>query len=260
MAEEHQKSNEYAEDVEVKDRGLFSFLGKKEEEKPQEEVMTAEFEKVSVSEPIKIEEPKEEEKKHTTLAEKLHRSNSSSSSSSDEEEGEDGEKRKKKKGLKEKIKEKISGDKEEEKFEDSTDVPVEVYHKPTEHPPPAYEEQVIHHSPVAQPIRHEEAKPDHFEHHPAVEKYEEPSVPPVEPPMPEEKKGFLDKIKDKLPGHKKTEDATLSPPTTPVPAAPVAEECDPKEKKGIFDKIKEKIPGYHPKTEEEKEKAEKEKE
>lgn len=37
--------------VETKDRGLFDFLGKKEDKKPQEEALVSEFEKVSVSEP-----------------------------------------------------------------------------------------------------------------------------------------------------------------------------------------------------------------
>ena len=37
--------------VEIKDRGLFDFLGKKEDKKPQEEALVSEFEKVSVSEP-----------------------------------------------------------------------------------------------------------------------------------------------------------------------------------------------------------------
>lgn len=92
MAEEyHNKpSHEYETTVgvdrqeeETKDRGLFDFLGKKEEEKPQEEVIATEFEKVTVSEPEpKVEEYKEEEKdeKKHGLLEKLHRSNSSSSS------------------------------------------------------------------------------------------------------------------------------------------------------------------------------------
>lgn len=34
----------------------------------------------------------------------------------------------------------------------------------------------------------------------------------------EEKKGFLDKIKEKLPGHKKTEDVTTPPPVVAAPA------------------------------------------
>ncbi|CAH2067541.1 unnamed protein product [Thlaspi arvense] len=71
----------------------------------------------------------------------------------------------------------------------------------------------------------------------------------------EEKKGFMDKLKEKLPGHgKKPEDAS------PVAAAPVVvppvEEVHPAEKKGILEKIKEKLPGYHPKTGEEEKKKE----
>ncbi|XP_042033840.1 phosphoprotein ECPP44-like [Salvia splendens] len=80
-----------------------------------------------------------------------------------------------------------------------------------------------------------------------VEKYEEH----------EEKKGFLDKIKDKLPGGKKTEEVAAPPPPAPVVAD--YSEAEGKEKKGFLDKIKEKLPGYHPKSDEEKEK-EKEKE
>lgn len=249
MAEEHHnKSQEHEAKVgdegavETKDRGLFDFLGKKEEEKkPQEEVIATEFEKVRVSdvEPHVVkEEHKDEEKKHGLL-EKLHRSGSSSSSvsilhiwisrsniycllfeigliliinfqSSDEEEGEGEEKKKKdKKGLKEKIEEKISGEKEHE----DTTVPVE---------------------------KHEEAH--------VV----------TEAGHPEDKKGFLDKIKGKLPGqHKKAEEV---PPPPPPPSAEYAateaasHEGEAKEKKGFLDKIKEKLPGYHPKTEEEKEK------
>lgn len=66
--------------VESTDRGLFDFLGKKEEEKPthahEEQAISSEFgEKVKVGE----EEHKEEEKKKEEK--KLHRSSSSSSSS-----------------------------------------------------------------------------------------------------------------------------------------------------------------------------------
>ncbi|XP_061362936.1 phosphoprotein ECPP44-like isoform X1 [Gastrolobium bilobum] len=75
----------------------------------------------------------------------------------------------------------------------------------------------------------------------------------------EEKKGFLDKIKEKLPGHKKTEEVTLTTPTPPPPASSYeygenTHEGEAKEKKGILEKIKEKLPGYHHKTEEEKQK------
>lgn len=88
MAEENQNKYETTSEVEIKDRGVFDFLGKKkEEEKPQDqEVIVTEFEKVKVSdhEPeTKVEEKKEEEdgeKKKHSLLEKLHRSNSSSSS------------------------------------------------------------------------------------------------------------------------------------------------------------------------------------
>lgn len=99
MAEEHHNkgSHEYEsavvdhdrkEDaVESKDRGLFAdLLGKKEEKKPQEEVIgNDQFEeKVAVSEApepkVEKEEYKEEEKKHDLLDQKLSRSKSSSSS------------------------------------------------------------------------------------------------------------------------------------------------------------------------------------
>lgn len=239
MADEYQSksSHEYettvvdgqGRPVETKDRGLFEFMGKKEDKKAQEEVLVSEFDqKVTVSEPeSKLGEYKEDEKKHTSLLEKLHRSDSKSSSSSDEEEGETEEKKKKrkerkeKKGLKDKTKEKITGDREEEKYEDTT-VPVEKYE----------EETVVHHAPTVV-------------HH-------------AEPVQPEEKKGFLDKIKEKLPGQpKKTEEIPPPPPPqTEYAAAELpSQEGEAKEKKGFLEKIKEKLPGYHPKTEEEKEKA-----
>ncbi|KAB1705647.1 hypothetical protein FNE63_30655 [Klebsiella pneumoniae] len=202
--------------METTDRGLFDkFLGKKKEENPthahEEQAISSEFgEKVKVSEGHKKEEKKEEE--HKKEEKKLHRSSSSSSSSSSDEEeviGEDGQKIKKKKnkGLKDKIKDKISGDhKEEVKTEKVEDTSV------------------------------------------PVEKYEDS----------EEKKGFLDKIKHKLPGGGQKNEEEVAAPAPPPPA--VAEhEADVKEKKGFLDKIKEKLPGYHPKTEEDKEK-EKEKE
>ncbi|KAJ0231620.1 Dehydrin ERD14 [Hirschfeldia incana] len=164
--------------VEVTDRGLFDFMGKKKEETKPEGTIDSEFEqKVHISEPVVPEVKHEEEEKKHSLLEKLHRSDSSSSSSS-EEEGEDGVKRKKKKDKKK-----------------STTTTVEG-----------------------------EVKTD------------------------EEKKGFMDKLKEKLPGHgKKPEDASSAAPAAPVVAPPV-EEAHPAEKKGILEKIKEKLPGYHPKT------------
>ncbi|KAI9109186.1 hypothetical protein K1719_019809 [Acacia pycnantha] len=62
----------------------------------------------------------------------------------------------------------------------------------------------------------------------------------------EEKKGLLDKIKEKLPGqHKKTEE--VPPPAAAAePVVPNGE--DGGQKKGILEKIKEKLPGHQPKT------------
>ncbi|XVF17134.1 hypothetical protein REPUB_Repub10bG0093100 [Reevesia pubescens] len=91
MAEEHAsmvpecESNVGGEGtVETKDRGLFDFMGKKEEEKSQEEVIATEFDE---KDKIEEEHKEGEEKKKHSLLEKLHRSDSSSSSFSDEEEG-----------------------------------------------------------------------------------------------------------------------------------------------------------------------------
>ncbi|GAB4832986.1 hypothetical protein Ancab_007007 [Ancistrocladus abbreviatus] len=223
-------NSEEAVPMEAIDRGILDFMKKKDEEKLQEEVIVTEFENVHVSEhEPKVEHMKEEdhkedekEKKHGLL-EKLQRSDSSSSSSS-EEEGQDGEtKRKKKKekgGLKEKIKEKLPGHKKEEKHheehEEDTSVPVEKY------------EEKIH----IEEVIHSEAT------------------------QPEEKKGFFDKIKEKLPGqHKKPEEQSPAPATAPAMEHTTTEaEGEGKEKKGFLEKIKEKIPGFHPKHEEEKEK------
>ncbi|CAA7042543.1 unnamed protein product [Microthlaspi erraticum] len=70
----------------------------------------------------------------------------------------------------------------------------------------------------------------------------------------EEKKGFMEKLKEKLPGHaKKPEDGSPAVAPPPVVVAPV-EEAHPAEKKGILEKIKEKLPGYHPKTAEDEKK------
>ena len=70
----------------------------------------------------------------------------------------------------------------------------------------------------------------------------------------EEKKGFMEKLKEKLPGHgKKPEDASAPAAAAPVVAPPV-EEAHPAERKGILEKIKEKLPGYHAKTVEEEKK------
>nr|QMS43732.1 Cor47 [Betula platyphylla] len=294
MAEEHQNKPSYEYEtavrddqqggVETKDRGLFDFLGKKQEEKPQEEVLVNEFEKVKVSDQShpKVDEyyeenynEEEEQKKKDKhgLLEKLRRSGSSSSSSSDEEEGEGEEKKKKRKEKKGTLKEKFAVEKEEEKYEKQHEEKYEE--KP-------YEEKYEKHEDTTVPVhveKYEEAETAQLPAEPLhVEKYEEaevvapiPEKPagvpvheakyeeevahiPAEPAHPEEKKGFLEKIKEKLPGqHKKGEEVPLSPPSAADYAA-APHEGEAKEKKGILEKIKEKIPGYHPKTEEEKEK------
>ena len=214
MAEEQSRTVEGAE---VQDRGLFDFLGKKKEEKADEEVLASGVEK------IQIEEEKPEEKKHTlfdklhedkpeeekkhSLLDKLHHSGSSSSSSSSDEEGADEEKkerRRKKKGLKEKVEEKLHGDDKPEVFEEVDNTIV-------------------------------------------VEKVEAEAVPE------EEKKGFLEKIKEKLPGHKKTIEEEAAESTPPPPPAPVVSPEG--EKKGFLAKIKEKLPGYHKSGGEEGEKV-----
>ncbi|XP_073043760.1 uncharacterized protein [Primulina eburnea] len=207
----HVKIEEIDQPVVATDRGLFDSFGKKKDDnKCEEDAIASEFDdKVQVcdekeEEPKfevceeKKEEPKEEEKKHESLLEKLHRSSSSSSSSSDEEEEveEGGEKKKKKKGLKDKIKEKITGDKKGAAAEE-TSVPVE---KCDEIPTPELDEKKGFLDKIKEKL-------------PGGKKTEEVSAAP--PPQPKEevvecvtpeaegkeKKGFLDKIKEKLPGY-----------------------------------------------------------
>lgn len=237
------QGGEAAEQVEVTDRGLLgNLLGKKkaEEDKEKQEELVTGMEKVSVEEPeVKKEEHEDGEKKETLFS-KLHRSSSSSSSSSDEEEEEviddNGEviKRKKKKGLKEKLKEKLPGHKDTE-GEHVTGLPA----------PAAPASVQTHHDTDV-----------------VVEKIDGDVKTEAAPAVPEEeKKGFLEKIKEKLPGgHKKPEDAAPVPVTHAAPApvhapAPAAEEVsspDAKEKKGLLGKIMDKLPGYHKTGEEDK--------
>ncbi|KAL9255005.1 Dehydrin COR47-like protein [Drosera capensis] len=227
--------------VEETNRGLFGFGKKKEEEdlkvsEEEQEVIVEGLENVKIGKDeekvecveeekaAKVEEVKEKKKKHSGILEKLH--HDSSSSSSDEEDEEKKKKKKEKKSLKDKIKEKLPGHKEEEKHDEAVKV-VAVAE--------ASDDKVVIEEVV----------------------YTEPSYP-------EEKKGFLEKIKDKLPGHnKKAEEVAppLPPPVVAVEASAseyvaVAEaEPEVKEKKGFLEKIKEKIPGFH-KHEEEKERKE----
>ncbi|KAJ8422245.1 hypothetical protein Cgig2_023104 [Carnegiea gigantea] len=207
---------EEGKSVESTDRGLFDFMKKKEDDQ-----MASEFEnKVHVSSEAGEDHHK---KKHEGLVEKIHRSDGSNSSSSDEGEGDDDEKRRgkkekkeKKKGLKEKIMEKLPGHEDELKMEhqhqhhrEETNVPVEKVH-------------------------HEELHSSHA------------NKPPQEA---EEKKGFLDKIKEKLPGQQKKADGHEHQHVHVHEVTPVAaEHHEAKEKKGILEKIKEKIPGFHSKN------------
>ncbi|OWM80464.1 phosphoprotein ECPP44-like [Punica granatum] len=61
----------------------------------------------------------------------------------------------------------------------------------------------------------------------------------------EEKKGFLEKIKEKLPRYEKKPEGDNSPEPEPEPECPAG-------KKGILEKIKEKLPGCHKSAEDEK--------
>ena len=159
---------------------------------------------------------------------------------SDENEGEGEEQKKRReenKGLKDKIREKRGGgDKEEEKKLEEKKLEEKKYeekkHEDTSIPVERYEEEVV------------------------VQKLPVPQAPSAEPAQAEEKKGFLGKIKGKLPGHHKKPEEVPSPHSPSVAEyttsePPTHQEGDVKEKKGILEKIKEKIPGYHPKTEEE---------
>jgi PHD/YefM family antitoxin component YafN of YafNO toxin-antitoxin module len=83
-----------------------------------------------------------------------------------------------------------------------------------------------------------------------VEKYEEEHAVVSGTSDIPEKKGFIEKIKDKLPGHKAPVVAE-SPPLSEIEEKKVEDYEEPKEKKGFMEKIKEKLPGYHPKTSEE---------
>ncbi|ESQ34755.1 hypothetical protein EUTSA_v10008706mg [Eutrema salsugineum] len=222
MAEEYKNSVPEHETPEVKDRGVFDFLGqKKEEVKPQETTTKVDDEAMENKHTLleELQEKTEEDKQNKpSVIEKLHGSNSSSSSSDEE-----GEKKKKtyegeeeKKGVMENIKEKLPG--HGNKAEDH-DVPV-VTTMPATH------------------------SSDHVVEHHQTE---------------EEKKGMTEKIKEKLPGHSKKPEDSQVVNTTPMveTATPITAEHT-AEKKGILEKIKEKLPGQQAKTNGEEEMKEKE--
>ncbi|URD77797.1 Dehydrin [Musa troglodytarum] len=215
MAEEHNKAVESGEEVAVQDRGLFDFMGKKKDEE-RKECHKEEEVLVTGVEKVQIEEGEQaEEEKKMGLLEKLHRSHSSSSNSSsdDEQEAEGENKVKKKKKKKKGLKEKI---KEKHGCEEAAKKP-----------------EVEEDTAVV------------------VEKTQEETV-KVEATPPEQEKGLLEKIKEKLPDHRKPADEAPAPPSRAAACAGHGEEHEGdegKEKKGILGRIMEKLPGYH-KTEE----------
>uniref|UniRef100_A0A453P943 Dehydrin COR410 n=1 Tax=Aegilops tauschii subsp. strangulata TaxID=200361 RepID=A0A453P943_AEGTS len=215
------QGGEAAEQVEVTDRGL---LGNLLGKKKAEEDKEKEEELVTGMEKVSVEEPEVKKEEHE-----------------DEEEviDDNGEviKRKKKKGLKEKLQGKLPGHKDTE-GEHVTGLPA-----------PAAPASVQTHG-------------GHHDTDVVVEKIDGDVKTEAAPAVPEEeKKGFLEKIKEKLPGgHKKPEDAAAVPVTHAAPApvhapAPAPEEVsspDAKEKKGLLGKIMDKLPGYHKTGEEDK--------
>ncbi|MQL93231.1 hypothetical protein Taro_025874 [Colocasia esculenta] len=240
MAEEHHHLHS-GEKVgeEVTDRGLFDFLGKKKEHegkceeevvtvtevekvdgegKCQQEVLVTEFEKVQVTEAV------EEEKKKEGLLEKLHRSHSSSSSSSsDEEDAAEGEvekKKKKKKSLKDKIKEKMTGGEKKDEAAEEHKEKVEVLEATTvvedntipvekidELAPPESEalekksllDKIKEKLPGGKKPAEEAAAPPAAVAEQCADQWKEHH----EGDSPKEKKGFLGKIMDKIPGYHK---------------------------------------------------------
>ncbi|KAL2459927.1 Dehydrin COR47 [Abeliophyllum distichum] len=167
---------------ESKERGCFDFMRKDRKEK----------EKNTTQDDIDTAKGSKESQKHTLIDEPQH-SHSHSSSSSEEEVDEGGE-RKKKKGLKEAIKDNISGDNGEETEHKDMCIPVEKCNEEsnieTAHPKEkkGFLEKIKENLP-GQHKKTEEGieTPDVYEHSPGSDT--------------KEKKGIMDKIKEKLPGH-----------------------------------------------------------
>ncbi|KAJ8572128.1 hypothetical protein K7X08_008639 [Anisodus acutangulus] len=191
--------------------GLFNFMGKKEEDKAHDDAVMIDV----VDTPANVIEPNEE--KHS-LMEKLHRTHSNSSSSSDEEEVEEGgtgEKKRKKEGLKDKIKEKMSGDHNNKEDESTAQQKIEFI--PMDNSTPH--------------VANANAEATHEE----------------------EKKGFMEKIKEKLPGHHNKTDQEVNA-SAAHSAVDQVHGGETKEKKGLLEKIKEKLPGHGHKNNEDEEK------
>ena len=173
--------------------------------------------------------------------------------SSDEEEeviDENGEvvRRKKKKGLKEKIKEKLPGHKDhDQEGQHRTAVPA---------PAPAPVETHVykeddHKAYIPAPAPAPTTTHVHNNDNAVVVQKVEDDV-----KTEDEKKGLLDKIKEKLPyGHKKPEDAAAAP-AAPAHAPHTEDVSSPDAKeKGLLGKIMDKIPGYNKGAAEEDHKA-----
>ncbi|CAN4112606.1 unnamed protein product [Withania somnifera] len=174
--------------------GLFNFMGKKEEDKAHNDT-------VMIDTPANVVEPKEEKQ---SLMEKLHRTHSNSSSSSDDEEveeGSTGEKKRKKKGLKEKIKEKMSGDHESTDQQKTEFIPMD--NCPAPKPEVTHEEDkklgFVDKIKEKLPVHHNKTDQEVAVNAPVAHSTLDEQVHGGE--AKDQKKGLLDKIKEKLPGH-----------------------------------------------------------
>ncbi|KAJ4826914.1 hypothetical protein Tsubulata_006144 [Turnera subulata] len=167
---------------ETTNRGFFDCFKSKDEEKPPQDVT--------------MEDKKEEDKPN--LKKHLHRSDSNSSSSSDEEEGE-GVEKKKKKGLKDKIKEKISGEKEGAENKGTAPAP-ENFDGMAKAEATDSEEKKGFLEKIKEklPGHHKKAEEGISADFPAEGHHSDGET--------KEKKGFLEKIKEKIPGGHKNEE------------------------------------------------------
>ncbi|KAK4401342.1 hypothetical protein Sango_0874900 [Sesamum angolense] len=178
--------------AEAKDRGCFDFMRKKEDKAQEDLVMTD----------MNAAKQSTDEEKHT-LMDELQRTHTHSSSSSEEEVEEGGErKKKKKKGLKEAIKEKLSGDKEgEENEHKDTCVPMEKCNEENaEAAFPGEKKGFLEKIKEKLPGQHNKDEED-VQILPASDHSADGNS--------KEKKGIMDKIKEKLPGHHKNDENEL---------------------------------------------------
>ncbi|KAK6121525.1 hypothetical protein DH2020_044731 [Rehmannia glutinosa] len=163
--------------VSTKERGCFDFMTKTKEDITEDVVIT---------DLNAAEESKEE---NHTLMDELQRSHTHSTSSSDEEVEDGGERRKKKKkkGLKESIKEKISGQCSEDHENAKTADQV-----PDQEKKPGLLEKIKEKLPGGQ---HKKVTEEAVHNQTPAGNHDDD--------IDKEKKGIIDMIKDKLPGHHK---------------------------------------------------------